>query len=94
MEFLIELIIECILEGSMSAGTNKKLPKWFRILCTMIILLFFSAVIGLFIFTGIITLKENVLISILMFACALFFLIMGIVKFQRLYRKKTDENCY
>lgn len=91
MEFLIELIIECFFEGVMEASTNKKLPRWLRIICITIIILFLTAVIGFIVFTGLMVLKQNLFIAMFLFAIALFLPIALSIKCKRSYQAKMNE---
>ena len=83
MEYLFEFILELVFEGSVEASKNLKVPKWIRYSLITIIILFFIGVIGIIFFTGILMLKENVLIGILFNLLGLLMLIIGIIKFRK-----------
>lgn len=91
MEFLFELIFELIFEGSLEASKNKKLPKVVRYLFIALIILFFCFAIGLILLTGVLLLKENIVAAIFMLLLGLFFLIMSIIKFKKVYLKNNEK---
>jgi len=90
MEFLMELVLELILEGSISISSNKKISKWIRYPLIVIIILFFLSVIGLVFLTGILVFKYSVLLSMLFIAIGAFLLVASIIKFKKLYLNKKD----
>jgi biotin transporter BioY len=47
VEYLVEIIIEIIFEGSSEGMKNKKIPMWLRIVCTIIVSLIFLFAIGI-----------------------------------------------
>lgn len=92
MEFIIELILELILEGTIEISSNKKVPKWIRYPLILILILFVSIVIiGIFIL-GIYIYKENAIASLILIIISIILLISGVVKFKNLYLKKKEES--
>ena len=90
MEFLIEFLVELILEGSMEISEDEKMPKWLRYICLTIVTLVFGAVIvGLFVL-GIYVGKENIYAGIFFILIAFILLILGIFKFERKYIEKRN----
>lgn len=92
MEFIFEIIFECILDGSIEACKSSKTPKFIRCLLIGIISLLFIAVIGLIVFAGILVLKENSLAGILLILLGLFLLCISIIKFRESYLNKMNEE--
>ena len=90
MEFIIELILELLLEGGEEICANKKISKWIRYPILFFIMLFFSAVILLIIFVGIKVIKNNIIVGIILIAIGLLMLICAIHKFRKVYLKKKD----
>ena len=88
MEFIIELILDLLLEGSIEASKSEKVPKPVRYILITLISLFFLAVIGLIIFIGIDTLKNSKLGGIIVISMGVLFLILAIIKFKKIYIKK------
>lgn len=90
MEFLIEFLVELILEGSMEISKDEKMPKWLRYLCLTIITLVFGVVtIGMFIL-GIVVGKENIYAGLFFIIIGFILLISGIVKFEKKYIEKRN----
>ncbi len=82
MEFILELIAEIILEGSISISLNEKLPRIVRYPFLIFVIFFFSVVIfGIFLL-GIILIKKNILISILFMLVSLLLFGGAIYKFK------------
>ena len=90
MDFLFELLFDLIADGTFELSKSKKVPKYIRYPLIVIIVLFFIAAIGVTLLAGLLSLKENLLLGIIFIALALFLLIMGVVKFRKVYiiRKK------
>ncbi len=91
MEYIFEFILELVLEGSIEVSTNSRIPKYIRYPLIVILFLFFIAVIGFVLFTGILSLKENILLGMFLILVGLFLLIMSIVKFRKAYLIKKDK---
>jgi len=53
MEIILEILFELIVEGSIGAVGDKKIPVPIRILAAVFLLLLFGAVVGAFIYIGI-----------------------------------------
>lgn len=88
MEFLLEILLELILEGSIEISQNKKVPLIIRIPLIIIISSFFLLVIGLIIFTGAIILETNKLAGIFFIALGIIMFLLCIKKLKDLYLKK------
>lgn len=83
MDFIIELIFELIAEGTVELSKSTKVPKLIRYLLIVIIVLFVTGIFGIILFAGLMLLKENVILGIVLIAIALLMLVMGIVKFRK-----------
>ncbi len=92
MEFFFELIVELVLEGSIEVSKSRKVPKYIRYPCIMILSLFFLAVIGLLFFAGIRSFRENVLAGIFLISIGAFLLIMSVIKFRKTYLTKRNKS--
>ena len=53
MEFLFEILLELILEGTMTASQNKKVPKAVRVFLIVLISALYLSVIGLILLIGV-----------------------------------------
>ncbi len=91
MEFIIELILDLLLEGSIEASKSAKVPKPIRYILIALISLFFLAVIGLIILLGIDTLKNSKLAGITVILMGVLLLILAIMKFKKIYLKKSSK---
>lgn len=84
MEFIFELILELALEGSIEASKNSKLSKTIRYLFIFLIGLFFTAVIGIVFFTGmLLILKDNLFVGLLIVSIGIFMLVTSIMKLKK-----------
>lgn len=92
MEYIFEFILELVLEGSIEVSKSSKIPKYVRYPLIGIISLFFLAVIGLIFFTGILSLKENILLGILLIFVGLLLFIMSVIKFRKIYLTKINKE--
>ena len=88
MESIIELILELLLEGSIEASRSK-IPKPVRYLITVLIVLFFIAVIGFIFGAGIISLNnDNIPAGIFLILIGAVMVVMSVIKFIRTYLTK------
>ena len=90
MEFLIELVLELIFEGSMEISSNRKVPKIIRYPLIGLIFLLFLFVFGIILFVAIISYKESIILSILFIIIDIFLVIGFIKKFKELYLSKKN----
>lgn len=91
MELIFEFILELILDGSIEVSKSKKIPKYIRYPLIVLISLFFIAIIGLVIFTGILILKESLIGGIFFILIGIFMFIMSIIKFRKTYLNKQKK---
>ncbi|MBE5779819.1 MAG: hypothetical protein E7331_10890 [Clostridiales bacterium] len=92
MDLLFEIILELLSEGVSEASRSSKVPKPLRYACIVLIILFFSATIGLILFCGISLLKENTLGGIFFIALGLVMMVMSICKFRKVYLSRQSER--
>lgn len=90
MEFIFELLFELLASGTVEASKNKKVPKPIRNFLIAFIVAFFVGVIGLIIFTGILCIKENILISIFFIIIGIILAISSIMSFKKVYLNKKN----
>lgn len=92
MEIIFEILIELILEGTVEASKNKKIPKVVRYPLIFIIVLLFIGVIGLVLFTGILAYQKiNRICGILFIIISVVLLISSIIKFRQIYLTKRTK---
>lgn len=89
MEFIIEFLIELILEGSFELSKTKKTPKWLRYPLIIFVILFFIGIISIILLTGYLALSENILLGTIIIIIGLLFLIVSIYKFKHIYVKRN-----
>ena len=92
MEYLIEFVLELVLEGGLEATKNNEVSKPIRYLILGFISLFFIVVIGVIYLTAFLILKQNIIAFILFFLLATFMLISAIIKFKKEYLKKINNT--
>ena len=92
MEYLIDFILELVIEGSIEASKNKKVPKPLRYVALIIVLLFFICVISLIIFVGILVLKQSIIGGILLILLGIFMVIASVLKFRKMYLLKVNDK--
>ncbi len=90
MEFLFEMILELVLEGSFEASKSKNVPKPVRVLLAALVVLFFTAAIGIMVLAGILMIRDDSpLGGAFMFVLAALILVFSIRRFIRAYIKKV-----
>lgn len=88
MEFLIELLVELILDGCINISSNKKISKVVRYPLIGIIIILFLSVVFLIMFCGVIMLPRNLFIALFFIIIGIIFLIFSIKKFKTIYMNK------
>lgn len=88
MEFIIELILELLLEGSMEISSNKKLSKWIRYPLIIFITTIFLSVILLILYLGLSLLNYWFLVGMIFLVIGIIMFISVIIKFKKLYIEK------
>ena len=71
MEILFEALLELLLEGTMEAGTNKRVPKPIRYFILALLALFFGGLFIVGLLIGISQLKESVLSGVVIIVVVL-----------------------
>ena len=92
MDFIFEFILELILEGGIAASKSRKVPKYIRYLFITVIAVFFTAVIGLILFTGFLMLKESLIGGTCIILIGFLMLIMSIIKFRKTYLLQLNKK--
>lgn len=90
MEFIFELLVELLLEGSIEISSNRKLSKWIRYPLIILLILFFSTVIFGLLILGVLILKKNIAAGLFVIIVSLILLIGCIIKFKNIYINKTN----
>lgn len=85
MDFIIELILEIFLEGSMEIIKIKKIPKYIRYPLIALITIFFTTIIVGMFTIGIMLIKENFYGGLFIMLVSLILIIGAVSKVQALY---------
>lgn len=92
MEYIIELLVELLLDGKFEITDKKSTPKWLKYPLILIILFIILGIIAIIILTGILTTKEIPLLGILLIIIGLTFLIYSIIKFKHIYTIRNPKS--
>lgn len=85
MEFLFEMLLELIDEGTVKLSKSKKVPNYIRYPLIVIIVLFYAGIIGIVLFAGVVSFQQNFILGIILIAGALLISIVVAVKFRKIY---------
>lgn len=89
MEFLIEALLNLLLEESIKISSNKRISKFIRYPLIILIILFFAVIILGLLILGIVILSKNIYAGLLLIIISLIMLISGIIKFKKIYIEKN-----
>ncbi len=92
MDFILDLLIDIVLEDGMEASQNKKLPKGIRYLILIAVILLYALIIGLVVWFGIETLEDNVGAGVGILAFAAIFLVLTIIRFAKILKRKKAST--
>lgn len=91
MEFLLELLFEIILEGTLELGTSRRVPVVVRILALLLILALFGGVTILIVIAGIHVLKQgDTLVGALLLAASLLMALGSIYMVVKKIRRRQS----
>lgn len=93
MEFILELIFDIIIEGSIELGSARKVPMPLRILALLVVLVFFGGLAVILIMVGYDAMVSGqVAVAILLYAVAV--LLIGGVVYQtrKMFRARDEEE--
>ena len=91
MEDIIELLVELFWDGALALSTDNRLPKWVRYPAIGLIVLLFSAVVGLILALVIHLLGDIWYVGVILIALDALFVFWAIRKFRRVYILKRDK---
>lgn len=86
MDFIFELLFELILEGSIEAAGEKKVPLVLRILCAAVLVIVYVGLIGMFLHLAVV--NRSVPIFLITVALALIIIFAFGYKFKMIKRKR------
>lgn len=93
MDFIIELLVEIVLEGTIALGSEKKIPMPIRILCLIIEWTIFFGLGGLFVYMGYESILQNDMApGVLLLGLGGFMIIGGIFVAYKMFKKKREHE--
>ena len=93
MEFIVELLVEIVLEGTIAIGSEKKAPMPIRILCAFVEWMIFFGMGGLFIYMGYEAIISNDTVAALaLITIGGCMIIGGIFIAYKMFKKKRDQE--
>ena len=87
MDFILELVLSLLVEGSFELTKSRKIPKIIRVALAVFLIGFYGALVGLMIVIGVKMLNRDIKVSIVFFAVALFLIVSIAVILRRNYKK-------
>jgi len=90
MKFLIELLVELLIEGSIEISQDKRVTKFIRYPIIIFIVVFFLLIILGLIIIGIYILKDNIYIGLFFIVIGLILLFASVKKFTKKYIQRKD----
>ena len=91
MELIFEALLELVLEGSLDASTNKKVPLIIRIPLALVVIAFILLVTLGLVAVGAFILPENLPAGILFATVGIVLLILGSGKILEVYRSFSKK---
>lgn len=93
MEFILELIFDIIVEGSIELGSEKKVPMPLRILALLVVLILYIGFAGVLFFVGFDAMESGEMgAAILFYAVSIFILIGGGFLVRKMFRARDEEE--
>lgn len=93
MEFLLDLLFDIILEGSIEIGSEKKVPLFLRILVGGIVLAIFLGLSGMLIYAGYeMLLMDSKVGAIIFFGVGVFLMLGGTLLIRKMFYKKKENS--
>ena len=91
MEDILEAMAEILWDGALKLSTDNRLPKWVRYPAIGLIVLLFTAVVGLILALGIHMPGEVWSVGVILIALDALFVFLATRKFRRVYILKKDN---
>ena len=92
MDFIIELLVELLLDGSFELSKTKKTPKWLRYPLIIIVMLIFIGSAAIILITGYLGLKDIPILGIIILLLGFTYIIVCIKKFKHIYIKRDPNS--
>ena len=91
-EFIIELIFELIMDGSVSICKSKKVSKWIRYPLIFLVSLISLGFVGIVLVTAFDMMDDSIIGGLAILAIAIFFLVCMIREIIKTYKEKKSEQ--
>ena len=91
LEILMEMLGTAIVEGGVSAASNRRRPVWHRVLILAVLGLFFAAVFAVILLVGIGAARDLPLISLFLFALDAAWVFLGVRRLRSILRTFSHE---
>ena len=85
-EIFMEILGTAIIEGGVSAASNRRRPLWQRVLVLAVLVLFSIAVFAVLLLVGIGAFRDLPLISLFLFALDAVWVFLSVRKFRNILR--------
>ena len=93
MDFIIELLVEIVLEGTIALGSEKKVPMPLRILCLIVEWTIFFGLGGFFIYMGYEAFLQNdTVAAVILLPVGTLMIIGGIFIAYKMFKKKREHE--
>lgn len=92
MDFIIELLVELLLDGSFELSKTKKTPSWLRYPLIIIVMLIFLGSAAIILITGYLGLKDIPILGIIILLLGFTYIIVCIKKFKHIYIKRDPNS--
>ena len=92
VEFIVELILDLIVDGGLELTKNRKVSKWIRYPIVIVAFLVTVAIFGLVILISFKLMREEPLGGLLIFGLTVFFLGLTIYKTIKVYKEVKEEH--
>lgn len=90
VEFILDIVFDIILEGSVQLTTAKKVPMLLRILAFLVVLALYFGVSGFFFYIG--YNEAETIGSLLCYGVGVVILIAGIYQTYKMYKQRKEES--
>ena len=91
VEFIIELILDLIVDGGLELTKNRRVSKWIRYPIVIVAFLVTVAIFGLMFLLSFMLMREKPLGGLLIFGLTVFFLGFTIYKTIKVYKEVQEE---
>ena len=91
MDDITELLVELFWDGVFALSTDNRLPKWVHYPAIGLIVLLFTAVVGIILALGLHMLVDVLFVGVLLIVLDALFVFLATRKFRRVYILKKDN---